>query len=50
MEGFEVDGSEEPRCFNECYDLACRIINSLDYLEYEEECERIHNLPQVRFT
>jgi HrpA-like RNA helicase len=49
-EGFDVDGSEEPRVFVECYELASRIINHLDYLEYEEECKRLKAPMSVSFV
>lgn len=42
-----MDGSEEPKLYPECYELACRIINGLDYHEYVEECKRMRSAPGV---
>ena len=47
MDGFEVDGNDEPKLYQECYELAGKIISGVDYLEYEEECTRTMLQPAV---
>jgi len=32
-----MDGSEEPIIFQESYDIACKIIEGLDFFEYSDE-------------
>jgi hypothetical protein len=43
-----VDGTDEPKLFQECYGIATRIINSMDVMEYEEECA-LQNRPCVSY-
>ncbi|XP_021956127.1 ATP-dependent RNA helicase TDRD9 [Folsomia candida] len=47
FEGLEVDGTKEPKVHAECYELACSIINGLDYHEYEEDCKLRKTPPSV---